>query len=117
MNSASQSGRPVQPRIPLTYLYLAVKTEWNFERLTEIASRCREAGKELLLSCSRGSFYGLGVGLFMFLRLGAPATQELCGYMVGLFLVAGLKFGLSLWVIRSLVFPLIRHIRHSNSPT
>jgi hypothetical protein len=30
--------------------------------------------------------------------------------------MAGLKFGFSLWVIRSLVFPLFRHIRHSSSP-
>jgi hypothetical protein len=85
-------------------------------RLAEIASKCRKAGKELLLSCVRGCFCGLGVGFFMFLRLGAPAAQELTGYMVGLFLMAGLKFGFSLWLIHSLVFPLINDFRHSSSP-
>jgi hypothetical protein len=94
-----------------------VKTERNFLRLAEIASKCIKAGRELLLFCANGCFTGLGVGFFMFLRLGAPATHELTGYMVGLFLTAGLKFGFSLWVIRSLVIPLFRHIRHSRSPT
>ena len=103
-------------KIPLFCLHVAVKTERNSLRLAEITSKCRNAGKELLLSCARGCFTGLGVGFFMFLRLGAPATHELTGYMVGLFLMAGLKFGFSLWVIRSLVFPLFRHIRHSSSP-
>jgi hypothetical protein len=104
-------------KIPLWRLRLDVKTERIFVRLTEITSICRKAGKELLLSCARGCFGGLGVGLFLFLRLGAPATHELTGYMVGLFLMAGLKLGLSLWVIRTLVFPLIQHFWHSNSPT
>jgi hypothetical protein len=103
-------------KIPLFCLHVAVKTERNSLRLAEITSKFRNAGRELLLSCARGCLTGLGVGFFMFLRLGAPATQELTGYMVGLFLMAGLKFGFSLWVIRSLVFPLFRHIRHSNSP-
>lgn len=84
-------------------------------RLAGIISKCGKAGKELVLSCVRGCFCGLGVGFFLFLRLGAPATHELTGYMIGLFLMAGLKFGLALWVIRSRVFPLIRHSRHSNS--
>jgi len=104
-------------KIPLWCLHLAVKTERIFVRLTEITSICRNAGKGLFLSSARGCLCGLGVGLFLFLRLGAPATRELSGYVVGLFLMAGLKFGFSMWVIRSLVFPLIRHIRHSNSPT
>ena len=84
-------------------------------RLAEITSKCRKEGKELLLSCARGCFCGLGVGFFMFLRLGAPATHELTGYMIGLFLMAGLMFGFSLWVIRILLFPLINHFRHSIS--
>jgi hypothetical protein len=104
-------------KIPFCCLHVAVKTERNFLRLAEITSKCRSAGRELLLSCARGCFTGLGVGFFMFLRLGAPATRELTGYMVGLFLIAGLKFGFSLWVIRRLVFLLFRHIRHSNCPT
>jgi hypothetical protein len=104
-------------KIPLYCLHVAVKTESNFMRVAEITSRCRKTGRELLLFCARGCFSGLGVGLFLFLRLGAPATRELSGYVVGLFLMAGLNFGFSLWVIRSLVFPLIHHFRHSNSPT
>ena len=102
-------------KIPLWYLRLAVKTERIFVRLAEIISKCRKEGKELVLSCARGCFCALGVGFFLFLRLGAPATHELTGYMVGLFLMAGLKFGFSLWVIRSLVFPMINHFRHSSS--
>ncbi len=103
-------------KIPLWCLHLAVKTERIFVRLTEITSICRKAGKELLLSSACGCFCGLGVGFFLFLRLGAPATHELTGYMVRLFLMAGLKFGISSWLIRTLVFLLVRHFRHSNSP-
>jgi hypothetical protein len=103
-------------KIPLWCLHLAVKTERIFVRLAEITSKGRKGGKELVLSCARGCFCGLGVGFFLFLRLGAPATQELTGYMVGLFLMAGLKFGFSLWVIRGLVFPLIHQFRRSSSP-
>src|SRR5260370_31345267 len=102
-------------KIPLWCLHIAVKTEHIFVRLAEITSKCRKEGKELVLSCARGCFCGLGVGFFLFLRLGAPATRELTGYMVGLFLMAGLKLGFSLGIIRNLAFPLIRHIRHSNS--
>jgi hypothetical protein len=104
-------------KIPVSCLYLAAKTERISMRLAEIGSISTKTAKELLLSCARGCFCGLGVGLFLFLRLGAPATRELSGYVVGLFLMAGLNFGFSLWVIRSLVFPLIHHFRHSNSPT
>ena len=96
-------------KIPMWCLHLAAKTERIFVPLAEITSKCRKAGKELLLSCARGCFAGLGIGCFIFLRLGAPATRELFGYMVGLFLTAGLKLGFFLWVIRSLVFPLIGH--------
>src|SRR6267378_489569 len=102
-------------KIPLWCLHLAVKTERIFVRLTEITSICRNAGKGLFLSSARGCLCGLGVGLFLFLRLGAPATRELTGYMVGLFLVAGFKLGFSRGIIRTLGFPLIRHFRHSNS--
>ena len=89
--------------IPLACLYVAVKTERNFMRLAEITSKCKQAGRELALSCTGGCFTGLGIGFFIFLRLGTPATHELTGYMVGLFLMAGLKFGFSWWVIRSLI--------------
>src|SRR5712664_59051 len=104
-------------KIPLYCLHVAVKTESNFMRVAEVTSRCRKTGRELLLFCARGCFSGLGVGFFIFLRLGTPATHELSGYMVGLFLMAGLKLGFSLWVIRTLVFLLIQHFRHSKSPT
>ena len=90
-------------------LHLAVETERNFVQLALITSECGKLGKELLRSCAQGCFCGLGVGFFLFLRLGTPATQELAGYMIGLFLMAGLKFGFYLWVIRSLVFRLIRY--------
>src|SRR6267143_7182767 len=113
----SRGQLPMLSRIPLCCLHVAVKTERNFMRLAEITSKCRKEGKKLLLSSARGCFCGLGVGFFIFLRLGAPATHELSGFMVGLFLIAGLKFGLSSWAIRSLVFPLIHHCRHSNPPT
>jgi len=103
-------------KIPLFCLHVAVKTEHNCLRLAEIASKCIKDGRELLLFCVNGCFTGLGVGFFMFLRLGAPATHELTGYMVGLFLMAGLKFGFSLWLIRSLVLPLINHFRRPSSP-
>lgn len=102
-------------KIPLWCLYLAVKARRIISQLAGISPLCRKAAKELFLSCARSCFYGLGVGLFLFLRLGAPATRELTGYIVGLFLMAGLKLGFSLGMIRSLAFPLIRHIRHSNS--
>jgi hypothetical protein len=101
--------------IQLWCLRLAVKTERLFARPTEIASICRKVGSELLISCARGCSCGLGVWFFLCLRLGTPATRELTGYMVGLFLIAGLKLGFSLGIIRSLAFLLIRHIRHSNS--
>jgi len=84
-------------------------------RLAEITSGCRETGRELLLFCARGCFTGLGVGFFIFLRLGTPATHELSGFMVGLFLMAGLKLGFSWWVIRSLIFTIIHHSGNSSS--
>jgi len=103
-------------KIPVWCLYLAVKARRVIMQLAAITPKCRKAGKELLDSCARGCFAGLGIGCFIFLRLGAPATRELSGYMVGLFLIAGLKLGFSLWVIRSLVFPLIHNSRHSSPP-
>jgi hypothetical protein len=112
LNRASQRERAVLSRIPLWCLLLADNLEGIFVRLAEIASIYRKAGRELLLSCAVGCLWGLGVGLFIFLRLGAPATHELSGYMVGLFLTAGLKFGFWLYVIRSLIMPGIRTLRH-----
>src|SRR5260370_31075937 len=102
-------------RIPPCRLHVAVKTERNFMRLAEITSKCRKEGRELLRSCARGCFCGLGVGFFMFLRLGAPATHELTGYMIGLFLMAGLMFWVFVWGSRFLLFPLLYHFRASCS--
>jgi hypothetical protein len=112
MNSASLRERPVISRVPLRRLLLADKNGGIFVRLAEIAPIYRKAGRQLLLSCAGGCFWGLGVGFFIFLRLGALASHELSGYMVGLFLMAGLKFGFSLCVIRSLVMSSIRTLRH-----
>src|SRR5258708_13532134 len=93
---------PMLSRVPLCCLHVAVKTERNFMRLAEITSKCRKEGKELLLSSARGCFCGLGVGFFIFLRLGAPATHELSGFMVGLFLISVLQFGLCSCALRNL---------------
>src|SRR5258708_16433778 len=86
-------------------------------RLAEITSGCRETGRELLLFCARGCFTGLGVGFFIFLRLGTPATHELSGFMVGLFLMAALKLWFSWWVFPSLIFSIIHLSRNSSSPS
>jgi hypothetical protein len=111
VNSAALRERPVLSRVPLWSLLLPIKMGGIFVRLAENASIYRKGGRELLLSCAGGCFWGLGVGLFIFLRLGAPATHELSGYMVGLFLMAGLKSGFSLYVIRSLVVSGFRNLR------
>jgi hypothetical protein len=95
-------GQPdMLPKIPLCCLWLAVKAQRMIGQLAAIAPKCRTAGKDLLLSCAGGCFAGLGIGFFLFLRLGFPATEELAGYMVGLFLVAGLKLGFSLGIIHA----------------
>lgn len=96
-------------------LPFAAKTELVSGRLAEIIAFCKKAGKGLLLSCARGCLGGAGIGFFVFLRLGFPKDLNLAGYLSGLFVVAGLKFGFSLWVIRNLVFPLAYHLRESNS--
>src|SRR5258706_13491934 len=98
-------------KIPLFCLQVGVKTERNFLRLAEITPKGKNAGRELLLTCAGCCFTGLGVGFFMFLRLGPPATHELTGYMVGLFMMAGLKLGYSLRMISRYVTPLIDHCR------
>ena len=96
-------------------LLFAVKSERISVRLAEIFAYCRKVGKELLFSCARGCLCGAGVGLFVFLRLGFPRDLEFAGYVSGLFVAAGLKFGFSLWVIQSLVLPLVHHWRDSHS--
>ena len=82
-------------------------------RLAEIVALLEKVGKELLFSCVRGCLCGAGVGFFLFLRLGFPKDAELAGYISGLFVVAGLKLGLSLWAIRHLAGPIISRLRNS----
>lgn len=96
-------------------LLFVVKTEQIFVRLAETSVFCKKVGKELLLCCARGCLCGAGIGFFLFLRLGFPKDAKLAGYLSGLFVVAGLKFGFSLWLIRGLVFPLAHHLQDSNS--
>lgn len=95
-------------------MLLAVKSERISARLDEIIAFCKKLGTELLLSCAHGCLSGAGIGFFLFVRLGFPKDTKLAGYISGLFIVAGLKFGLFLWVIRSLVFPLAYHLHDSN---
>lgn len=83
-------------------------------QLAEMTSFCRNAGKEVLLSCARGCFYGAGVGFFLFLRLGFPKDGYLAGYISGLFVVAGLKVSFSWWIIRRLAAAIDSRVRNSN---
>jgi hypothetical protein len=106
----SERGRNEKTSISGISSSFRCRTDGRLRAILQLAAltrKCRKAGEELLLSCARGCFAGLGIACFIFLRLGAPATRELSGYMVGLFLVAGLKLGFFLWVIRSLAFPLV----------
>jgi hypothetical protein len=56
--------------------------------------------KEFLGFCLFGVIAGAGVGFFMFVRLGFPKESYMIGYMSGLFIGSGIKFGISLWVVR-----------------
>jgi len=86
----------------------------NWQRFrAEIIAFCRKAGKELLLSGVRGCLCGAGVGFFLLLRLGFPKDAELAGYISGLFVVAGLKLGLSWWVVRRFAAPIVSRVRNS----
>src|SRR5258708_12920813 len=57
--------------------------------------------KELLLFCGVGAVVGAGIGLIVFLHLGAPKTSENAGYVAGLFLKSRCPLDLI-----SCVFPL-----------
>jgi len=98
-------------------ILFAVKIERITVRLAEIIGFCKKAGKELLLSCAGGCLCGAGIGFFLLAHLGFPKDLYLAGYLSGLFLVAGTKFGFSVWVIRSLVFRLAYHLQDSKSPS
>jgi len=88
-------------------LLLAGKTEPVSVHLMQMSAFCRKSGRALLFSCARGGLCGAAVGFFFFLHLGVPKDPEFTGYISGLFVVAGLKFGLCLWAIRDFVFPLV----------
>ena len=64
----------------------------------------RGAAGQLILSCLLGIFCGAGVGFFIFLRLGFPRPAQTAGYISGLFLMAGLQFGLAVGICRILYF-------------
>ena len=85
-------------------------------RLAEIIPFCKKVGKEVLLACIRGCLCGAGVGFFVFLRLGFPRDAEFSGYLSGLFIVSGLKFGFCWWVIRRLTVPIVSCVRDSGWP-
>lgn len=58
--------------------------------------------------CLYGVGSGCGICFFMFLRLGLPKPTEIAGYVTGLFVVAGLEFGLAAfcgWRIVSRLVP------------
>src|ERR1700730_18914239 len=56
--------------------------------------------KDFLGFCALGVGAGVGVGFFMFVRLGFPKESYMIGYMSGLFIGSGIKFGISLWLVR-----------------
>jgi hypothetical protein len=56
--------------------------------------------KDFLGFCVLGVGAGAGVGFFMFVRLGFPKEFYMIGYLSGLFVVSGMKFGVSLWLVR-----------------
>ena len=65
--------------------------------------------KDFLGFCVFGVGAGAGVGLFMFLRLGFPKESYMIGYMSGLFVGSGIKFGISLWLVR-IIFRSLLHV-------
>jgi hypothetical protein len=64
--------------------------------------------KELLLFCSVGALVGAGIGLIVFLHLGAPKTSENAGYVAGLFVKSGVQLGFISWMFQVAVKPLGR---------
>lgn len=65
--------------------------------------------KDFLGFCALGVGAGVGVGFFMFVRLGFPKQSYMIGYMSGLFIGSGIKFGISLWLIR-IIFRALLHM-------
>jgi glycosyltransferase involved in cell wall biosynthesis len=66
-------------------------------------SRYKSVMLRLLFAGLRGAVSGLGIGVFFFLRLGFPKDLETAGFVSGLFCVAGVKFGITVEVLRHLV--------------
>ena len=64
--------------------------------------------KELLLFCGLGAVVGAGIGLIVFLHLGAPKTSENAGYVAGLFVKSGVQLGFISWMFHVAVKPLGR---------
>jgi hypothetical protein len=65
--------------------------------------------KDFIIFSGLGCVAGAGVGFFIFLRLGFPKeSQYMIGYIFGLFVVSGLKFGISIWVLRAVASILLQ---------
>jgi hypothetical protein len=62
----------------------------------------RKSLKELALFPALGLACGVGIGFFVFLRLGFPRDPHIAGYVSGLFLLAGFELGLVVAVSRFL---------------
>jgi len=65
--------------------------------------------KDFLGFCLLGIGAGAGVGFFIFVRLGFPKESYMIGYLSGLFVVSGIKFGISLWLVR-IIFRSLLHV-------
>jgi hypothetical protein len=67
-----------------------------------------ELFKDMFVCCLLGCVSGVGVGFFVFLRLGFPHKSEyLVGYICGLFVVSGMKFGITVWLTRIIGFSML----------
>jgi hypothetical protein len=64
--------------------------------------------KDFLRFCALGVAAGAGVGFFMFVRLGFPKQSYMIGYLSELFIGSGLKFGISLWFVRTIFRSLLQ---------
>jgi hypothetical protein len=64
--------------------------------------------KDFLRFCALGVAAGAGVGSFMFVRLGLPKQSYMIGYLSELFVGSGLKFGISLWFVRTIFRSLLQ---------
>jgi hypothetical protein len=58
------------------------------------------AGREFLFLTAGGACFGGAVGFFFFLHLGIPGQPYLTGFVSGLFVMAGVKVGFVVWLVR-----------------